>query len=114
MQNRRIRKTRTTTQFFKAILWIAFGIAVIYYFIISDYGVITQIRLSRQEKETREKINSLKKEQSDLHKQISRLTQDTAYQEKIAREKYKLAKKGETIYLMVPKSKDSSRSKQRR
>ncbi len=108
MQKRRIKKTKTTTQFLKAILWIAVGVAAIYYFIISDYGVITQIRLARQEKETREKIQSLKKEQVDLHRQISKLTQDTAYQEKIAREKYKLAKKGETIYLMVPKSKDSS------
>jgi len=95
------------------MLWIAIGIVVIYYFIISDYGAITQIRLSREEKETRGKIESLKKEQEDLHKQISRLTQDTAYQEKIAREKYKLAKKGETIYLMVPKPNDSSQLKQK-
>ena len=84
---------------------------MIYYFIISDYGVITQIRLARQEKETRQRIESLKRDQKNLHKQISKLAQDSAYQEKIAREKYKLAKKGETIYLMVPKSTDSSHSR---
>jgi len=95
------------------MFWIAIGVVVIYYFIISDYGAITQIRLNREEKESRERIEALIKQKEDLHKQISRLTQDTAYQEKIAREKYKLAKKGETIYLMVPKSSDSSQFKQK-
>ncbi|HDK35368.1 MAG TPA: septum formation initiator family protein, partial [Bacteroidetes bacterium] len=88
-------------------------IVIIYYFIIGDYGVITQLRLAQQEREARAKIEVINQEQKNLNRQIARLMEDTAYQEKIAREKYKLAKKGETIYLMVPRPSDSANHKKK-
>ncbi len=83
----------------------ALAVVIVYYFIIGKYGLITQLRLANQQKTEAQQIETLKQQQADLKKQIDRLADDTSYQEKIARERYKLARKGETIYLMVPKKK---------
>ena len=109
MQKRGVRKNRIAGQFIKMAVLSTVAVVIFYYFIIGKYGLITQLRLANQQKAAIQKIESLKKQQEGLKKQIDRLAEDTSYQEKIARERYKLARKGETIYLMVPKKKKSQK-----
>ncbi len=109
MQKRTIRKNKIAGQFMKMAALSILAIVIVYYFIIGKYGLITQLRLANQQRAASQKIETLKKQQKDLKKKIDRLAEDAAYQEKIARERYKLARKGETIYLMVPKKEKSQK-----
>ena len=65
-------------------------------------GFIQQIRLERSKKALAQEIEILEKEKAALEAEKDTL-QTPEYTEKIAREKYGMAKKDEKVYEVVPK-----------
>lgn len=65
-------------------------------------GYIQIRKLAAKEKELQVRIKQLKKDNARLQEETLRLKNDPFYIEKIAREKYGLVKKGETVYNIEP------------
>lgn len=68
--------------------------------LFSDYGLIKRLSLSIKEMDYNSKIEEQKQLNDSLKTRIDNLQNDTTLIEKIAREKYGMIKKGETIILI--------------
>lgn len=77
-------------------------IFLLYVFLFGNHGLIRYYQLQQRKKALVHKIEQLKQDQKALKKEISLLTSNYSYIEKIAREQYQMGKKKEKIYLMVP------------
>jgi cell division protein FtsB len=67
-------------------------------------GFIRQIRVNQEKKRLENEIESLQKEIAELEEKTENL-KTPEYTEKIAREKYGMAKKDEKVYRVVPEEK---------
>ena len=67
-------------------------------------GFIQQIRINYKKKQLTKEIEMLQKEKERLEEEIEKL-KTPEYTEKIAREKYGMAKKKEKVYHVVPEEK---------
>jgi len=76
-----------------AFLWLYVGGAK---------GLYQQVRLRLERRKLQKEITALKVRQLELQAEVHRLETDSTYLERLAREKYRLAKPGEKIYLLVP------------
>ena len=88
----------------KHVLWLVVFALIVYYFFFSNSGFLTLIRLKKVENNLHEQIRVLQMQQTELQTNVDKLNNDPDYVEKIARERFQLAKKGETIYLMLPQN----------
>jgi len=68
------------------------------YLLFDNKGIITRIRLEVQHREWIEKVKSDSIETKRLQEQIKALEGDKKTIEKTAREKYGMAREGETVY----------------
>jgi cell division protein DivIC len=84
------------------------AILVLYFVLFSDSGVITRFSLESEKTELKEKISKAKKETDSLKHRIDELKTNELEIERVAREKYGMKKKGETIYIIE----DDSENKQ--
>ena len=66
-----------------------------------DQGVVTFYRTWRQMQELQTELDNSRKAIDSLTVEIERLKNDTAYIERIAREKYGMARKNEKMYKFV-------------
>ena len=71
---------------------------LVLYLLFDNKGVITRIRLEAQHREWIEKVKSDSMETKHLQEQIKALEGDKKTIEKTAREKYGMAREGETVY----------------
>ncbi|HKJ34675.1 MAG TPA: septum formation initiator family protein [Balneolales bacterium] len=78
------------------LLLIAF--LVIWFGFLDTYSVWTRIKLSREKSQLKAKTELLKQKTDTLNQKISELKKNPDLIEKIAREKYGMRKKGETVY----------------
>lgn len=76
----------------------------IIFFVIGDYGLYQIYLLNKQKRQLQHHIVALKLEQDSLQAERSRLESDLAYIEKLAREKYRMAKKGEKVFRVIEKA----------
>ncbi len=88
---RAVKNKRRTT-----ILILAVVLAT--YLLFDNKGVIARVRLESQKKELEQKILQAEAETKALQAQIKALEGDKKTIEKIAREKYGMARDGETVY----------------
>lgn len=95
-----IRKHKAFSTFVVVILLVLYGL------IFSDYGFIQRKHIG----ERLDSINAEIREQKDIEKElrsnIIRLQKDTIEIERLAREKYKMVRPGERVFLI--KKQDSS------
>jgi cell division protein FtsB len=77
------------------------AIAVLYVLIAGNQGFLDMYRLYRQDRARAAEIAAARAEIDSLKSEIERLKSDTAYIERIAREKLGMARKGEIIYKFV-------------
>jgi len=68
------------------------------YLLFDNKGIITRLRLEAQHREWIEKVKSDSMETKRLQEQIKALEGDKKTIEKTAREKYGMAREGETVY----------------
>lgn len=109
MENKFYRKLPSSRRLFKdvlrkavrnkkgtLILLISFFLLI--YLTFDNKGIIARVRLESQKKELEQKIIKAEAETRDLHAQIKALQGDKKTIEKVAREKYGMARDGETVY----------------
>ena len=77
---------------------LAIGFVLGLYVLFHNKGVIARIRLEAQQKTMEQKIKVAQEENAHLQNQIKALEGDKKTIEKIAREKYGMAREGETVY----------------
>jgi cell division protein FtsB len=87
----------------KTILFLV-GLALLaYLYLAGDYGFIRIFSLWKEKKNLQMEIKKIEAKTIDLKVEKNKLTTDLHYIERIARERYGLAKKGEKIYKFVQK-----------
>jgi len=92
----------TQRKLFHAI--ILFGISfLILIFLLGDHGIYQLYKIKAQRKITQKRIEELKTEKAMLEYEKERLETDLDYIERLAREKYRMAKKGEKVFKVIPK-----------
>jgi len=89
-------------KFFRTV--ILFGIAVlIIIFLFGDHGIYQLYKIKAQRKITQQRIEELKAERTILEDEKKRLETDLDYIERLAREKYRMAKTGEKVFKVIPR-----------
>lgn len=73
------------------------------FFVIGDYGLYQIYLLHKQKSALENNLVELKSEQDSLLVEKTRLETDLAYIEKIARERYRMARRGEKVFRVVEK-----------
>ncbi len=90
----------------RAFLWWLIGIctALIFLmvFVLSDHGLYELWQLKREQRAIEERIATLEQENAALAEERDQLEHDLEYIEKIAREKYRMAREGEKVFRVVP------------
>lgn len=109
-----IRKTRRTKRVIgrkkdpqKQIvrgLGIMAVILLVIIFFFGDHGVYQLIRLKAERKAAQETIDRLRSERIELDAEKAQLETDLEYVERIARERYRMARKGEKVFKVIPES----------
>jgi len=84
------------------ILGVLIFLALLFILSIGPRGFIQQIRVSQEKRKLEQEIQSLEVKKEELQEELEKLD-DPEYVEKIAREKYGMAKKNEKVYRVVPK-----------
>lgn len=74
------------------------SVVLVAYLTFDNKGVIARIRLETQKRQLEQQILQAEAETKELHAQIKALEGDRKTIEKIAREKYGMARDGETVY----------------
>ena len=73
-----------------------------------DYNLASLWGLRRQRQDLSRQVDSLRVENQLLSDQIKRLENDPGAIEKVAREEFGMARRGESIYRVLPEAKDST------
>lgn len=81
------------------------GIALLIIFFFGDHGVYQLYRLRQEKAEVQQMITEMRLEKQRLDAEKTRLETDYEYIEKLAREKYRMAKPGEKVFKVVPEEK---------
>ena len=70
-------------------------------FLFGDHGLLQLYKLKAEKKKIQSNISELRKEREYLISEKNRLENDLKYIEKLAREKYRMAKPGERVYKVI-------------
>ncbi len=86
------------------IVLILGAIVLLIIFFLGDHGAYQLYRLRKEKIEIQKLIVELREEKQLLEGERVRLETDFDYIEQLARERYRMAKKGEKVYKVIPKS----------
>ena len=89
-------------KFLRGIILVGVSFLIII-FLIGDHGIYQLYKIKTQRKITQKRIEELKTEMALLENEKTRLETDLDYIERLAREKYRMAKKGEKVFKVIPK-----------
>ncbi len=96
----------TQRQFVRGVLFLI-GLTLFIIFIFGDHGLFQLYRLKRERTKIQEHIAELRENREKLIVEKNKLENDLVHIEKLAREKYKMAKPGEQVFKVVePKKSD--------
>ena len=70
-------------------------------FIFGDHGILQLFKLKREKAKIQDHIIELREEKEELVLEKHRLENDLDYIEKLAREKYRMAKPGEKVFKVI-------------
>ena len=102
----RRQSTDTQKQFIRGVL-LLIGVTLLIIFIFGDHGIFQLYKLKRERAEVQAHITLLRKEREQLKSEKARLKNDLDYIEKLARERFRMAKPGEKVFKVIPKNTDS-------
>lgn len=80
------------------------AIVLLIIFFLGDHGIYQLYRLQKEKAEIQKLIVELREEKQHMEEEKTRLETDFEYIERLARERYRMAKKGERVYKVLPKS----------
>ena len=102
---RKIRTSSTLHRLAKKVfktrrraLAVIAGMFVVAFVLFNNRGVVARIRLEVERREMIEKVREAEKETKRLQSYLKALDGDRKTIEKVAREKYGMAREGETVY----------------
>ncbi len=81
------------------------AVALLIIFFFGDHGLYQLYTLKQERAGIQEKINELRQEKISLEGEKTKLQTDYKYIEELAREKYRMAKKGEKVFKVIEKKK---------
>ena len=88
----------------RAIL-IMGAVALLIIFFFGDHGLYQLYTLKTERAQIQKQINSLREEKIVLESEKTKLKSDYKYIEELAREKYRMAKKGEKVFKVIEEKK---------
>ncbi len=92
----------TQRQFVRGVLFLI-GVTLLIIFIFGDHGLFQLYKLKRERKQVQIHITQLRENREKLIAEKNRLENDLDYIEKLARERFKMAKTGEKVFKVIPK-----------
>ena len=101
----RQQMAETQRQFVRGVLFLI-GVTLLIIFIFGDHGLFQLYKLKQERKQVQIHITQLRENREKLIAEKNRLENDLDYIEKLARERFKMAKTGEKVFKVIPK-KDS-------
>lgn len=87
----------------RKFLFLILTIAILFYIFGGRFGLISLIKLKREENRLSARLTRLKAEKIIMESSIYRIKNDPDYVEKLAREKLGMIKKGEKIIFIKEK-----------
>ncbi|NOZ03533.1 MAG: septum formation initiator family protein [FCB group bacterium] len=105
-RSRRAQRQASDTQkkFIRSLL-LLIAVALLIIFVFGDHGVYQLYKLRLERNATQRLITQLRENRKTLEEETSRLEQDLEYIERLARERYRMAKKGEKVFKVIKKDK---------
>ena len=100
---RTIRKQSIDTQrqFIRGVL-LLIGVTLLIIFFFGDHGILQLYKLKRERTKVQNHIALLRKEREKLKSEKTRLENDLDYIEKLARERFRMAKPDEKVFKVIP------------
>jgi cell division protein FtsB len=86
------------------LLMGALSLLIIFFF--GDHGLYQLYTLKKERTQIQSQINTLRKEKLELENEKIKLETDYKYIEELAREKYRMAKKGEKVFKVIDQKKN--------
>ena len=83
---------------------VLIGIVLVFIFIFGDHGLFQLYTLKKEQKNIQKKILQFREKRQLLIEEKNRLENDLKYIEKLAREKYRMAKPGEKVFKVLHKN----------
>ena len=96
------RFAETQKKFIRGVLFLI-AITLLIVFVFGDHGLFQLYKLKRERAEIQKHISQLWENREMLISEKNRLENDLEYIEKLAREKYRMAKPGEKVFKVIPK-----------
>ena len=106
----RQQMAETQRQFVRGVLFLI-GVTLLIIFIFGDHGLFQLYKLKRERKQVQIHITQLRENREKLIAEKNRLENDLDYIEKLARERFKMAKTGEKVFKVIPKKELKSSNK---
>ena len=103
-----MKRTQTLTsielqkKIIRGILTIG-ALTLLIIFLFGNHGVYQLYLLKKERSSIQEKINFLREEKMALEDEKTKLQTDNKHIEEIAREKYRMSKKGERVFKVIEK-----------
>ena len=92
----------TQKRFIRGILFLI-ATTLLIVFVFGDHGLLQLYKLKRERTKIQNHILKLRHNKEVLISEKNRLKNDLDYIEKLAREKYRMAKPGEQVFKVIPK-----------
>ena len=83
------------------------GTLMVLTFIFGDHGILQLYKLKKEKAKIQNHIIKLREEKEELVLEKHRLENDLDYIEKLAREKYRMAKPGEKVFKVISEKEDT-------
>ena len=103
----RIQIADSQQRFIRGIL-LLIGVTLLVIFIFGDHGLMQLYKLKQERKKVQEFIIELRENREKLTAEKNRLENDLEYLEKLAREKFRMAKPGEKVFKVIPENKSKN------
>ena len=106
----RQQMAETQRQFVRGVLFLI-GVTLLIIFIFGDHGLFQLYKLKQERKQVQIHITQLRENREKLIAEKNRLENDLDYIEKLARERFKMAKTGEKVFKVIPKKESKNPNK---
>jgi len=103
----RIQIADSQQRFIRGIL-LLIGVTLLVIFIFGDHGLMQLYKLKQERKKVQEFIIELRENREKSTAEKNRLENDLEYIEKLARERFRMAKPGEKVFKVIPNIKSKN------
>jgi len=97
----RQQAAETQRQFVRGVLFLI-GLSLLIIFIFGDHGLYQLYKLKNERKQVQAHITQLRENREEFIAEKNRLENDLEYIEKLARERFRMAKPGEKVFKVIP------------